>query len=265
MKSRDISVVTIYTRKIALRLGIFLAKFQALLGVVARQLAPKCRDFSNVAKLASRCKWPYCLTKCALENKLLNPNCWSWYHVSQKKLPHPLILVYCIHKLWEVCCSIFIGHPVYIYIYIQYHRYSTFLWNAGGNIMYIASISIVCRIIGTIFLKKGPSIKSLSLHTYMQVLAYTYAWQIECYSFSGKFRVHNNLKVNLWKGFRGTQTDKQNYIHMNAHTHIGLELDKSWSGARPKDVNARIVWPGTHLSTRCKHLKSWHLPQPIVN
>ena len=46
-------------RKIALRLGIFLAKFQALLGVVARQLAPKCRDFSNVAKLASRCKWPY--------------------------------------------------------------------------------------------------------------------------------------------------------------------------------------------------------------
>ena len=47
-------------RKIALRLAIFLAMFFECLCVVARQLAPKCRDFSNVAKLASRCKWPYC-------------------------------------------------------------------------------------------------------------------------------------------------------------------------------------------------------------
>ena len=48
-------------RKIALRLGIFLAMFRECLCVVARQLAPKCRDFSNVAKLARQCKWPYCL------------------------------------------------------------------------------------------------------------------------------------------------------------------------------------------------------------
>ena len=46
-------------RKIALRLGIFLAMFRECLCVVARQLAPKCRDFSNVAKLARQCKWPY--------------------------------------------------------------------------------------------------------------------------------------------------------------------------------------------------------------
>ena len=59
-------------RKIALRLGIFLAMFRECLCVVARQLAPKCRDFSNVAKLASRCKWPYtfcpylvCVSVCA--------------------------------------------------------------------------------------------------------------------------------------------------------------------------------------------------------
>ena len=45
-------------RKIALRLGIFLAMFRGCLCVVARQLAPKCRDFSNVAKLARQCKWP---------------------------------------------------------------------------------------------------------------------------------------------------------------------------------------------------------------
>ena len=45
-------------RKIALRLGIFLAMFWECLCVVARQLAPKCCDFSNVAKLARQCKWP---------------------------------------------------------------------------------------------------------------------------------------------------------------------------------------------------------------
>ena len=44
-----------------------------VIGVVARQLAPKCRDFSNVAKLASRCKWPLCEEKqsyCFLVSKL---------------------------------------------------------------------------------------------------------------------------------------------------------------------------------------------------
>ena len=45
-------------RKIALQLGIFLAMFWECLCVVARQLAPKCCDFSNVAKLARQCKWP---------------------------------------------------------------------------------------------------------------------------------------------------------------------------------------------------------------
>ena len=33
----------------------------------------------------------HCLTKCALENKLLSQNCWSWYHFSQEKLPRTLI------------------------------------------------------------------------------------------------------------------------------------------------------------------------------
>ena len=41
----------------------FLAMFRECLCVVARQLAPKCRDFSNVAKLARQCKWPYLLRK----------------------------------------------------------------------------------------------------------------------------------------------------------------------------------------------------------
>ena len=46
-------------------LGIFLAMFRECLCVVARQLAPKCRDFSNVAKLARQCKWP-----CVVETSL---------------------------------------------------------------------------------------------------------------------------------------------------------------------------------------------------
>ena len=34
----------------------------------------------------------HCLTKCALENKLLNSqNCWYWYNFSQEKLSHTLI------------------------------------------------------------------------------------------------------------------------------------------------------------------------------
>ena len=35
----------------------------------------------------------HCLTKCALENKLLSQNCLSLYHFSQEKLPHTLIQV----------------------------------------------------------------------------------------------------------------------------------------------------------------------------
>ena len=49
----------------------------------------------------------HCLTKCTLENKLLNQNWWSWYF-SQEKLPHTLIPViastYCgsmpFHFFW---------------------------------------------------------------------------------------------------------------------------------------------------------------------
>ena len=44
------------------KIAIFLAMFRECLCVVARQLAPKCRNFSNVAKLASRCKWPWWLS-----------------------------------------------------------------------------------------------------------------------------------------------------------------------------------------------------------
>ena len=45
-------------RIIALWLGNFLAKFRESLGVVARQLAPKCRNFSNVTIFPRHCKWP---------------------------------------------------------------------------------------------------------------------------------------------------------------------------------------------------------------
>ena len=56
----------------------------------------------------------HCLTKCALENKLLNQNCWSWYHFTQEKLPHTLISViaatllkYAVPFLWA---TLYIRH-----------------------------------------------------------------------------------------------------------------------------------------------------------
>ena len=58
----------------------------------------------------------HCLTKCAIESKLLNQNCWSWYHFSQEKLPHTLILV-----IASTCCG---KYPV------------PFLWATLYNHMY---------------------------------------------------------------------------------------------------------------------------------
>ena len=53
----------------------------------------------------------HCLTKCALENKQLNQNGWSWYHFSQVKNTSYTDTRYCIHILWEACCSVLIGLP----------------------------------------------------------------------------------------------------------------------------------------------------------
>ena len=57
----------------------------------------------------------HCLTKCALENKLLNRNCWSWYHFSQEKLPHTLIPVSASTYCGKYAILFFLGHPVYDY------------------------------------------------------------------------------------------------------------------------------------------------------
>ena len=46
----------------------------------------------------------HCLTR----NKLLNQNCWSWYHLFREKIPH---LYQILHLYWGVCCSVFIGPP----------------------------------------------------------------------------------------------------------------------------------------------------------
>ena len=55
----------------------------------------------------------HCLTKCGLENKPLNQNCWSWYHFSQEKLPHTLILVIASIYCGKYAVPFFMGHPVY--------------------------------------------------------------------------------------------------------------------------------------------------------
>ena len=87
-------------RKIALRLGIFLAMFRECLCVVARQLAPKCRDFSNVAKLARQCKCPLC-TQRIFPFILL---CSSLETSASNHFPF-FIAYYQTKKVWEnVCC-----------------------------------------------------------------------------------------------------------------------------------------------------------------
>ena len=51
----------------------------------------------------------HCVTKCAVENKLVNQNCWSWYHFSQEKLPHTCTLI----PLPVMPFHFFMGHLVY--------------------------------------------------------------------------------------------------------------------------------------------------------
>ena len=51
------------------------------------------------------------LTKCALENKLLIQNCWSWCHFSQEKLPHTLIPIIASSWCWKYAVPFFYGPP----------------------------------------------------------------------------------------------------------------------------------------------------------
>ena len=53
----------------------------------------------------------HCLTTCALENKLLNQNCWSWYHFSQEKLPRTLIPVIASIYCGKYAVPFFSGPP----------------------------------------------------------------------------------------------------------------------------------------------------------
>ena len=55
----------------------------------------------------------HCLTKCALENKLLNQNWWSWYHFSQEKLPQTPIPVTASTYRGKYAIVFFLGHPVF--------------------------------------------------------------------------------------------------------------------------------------------------------
>ena len=56
----------------------------------------------------------HCLTKCALENKLLNQNWWSWYNCSHEKLPQSLIPVITSTYCRKYAIPFFLGHPVYL-------------------------------------------------------------------------------------------------------------------------------------------------------
>ena len=114
-------------RKIALRLGILLAMFRECLCVVARQLAPKCRDFSNVAKLARQCKWPSCL---ASEQVRLDYRTSTsplvWLHPSRQLAFHH-------HWMLVEVCPLIAGHrqPLKFHVLVTipgYYFLSFFVW-----------------------------------------------------------------------------------------------------------------------------------------
>ena len=49
----------------------------------------------------------HCLTKWALENKLINETWWSWYNFFSGEVTSYTDTSYCIHILWDVCRSVF--------------------------------------------------------------------------------------------------------------------------------------------------------------
>ena len=89
----------------------------------------------------------HCLTKCALENKLLNQNCWSWYNFSQEKLPHTLILV-----IVSTCCG-------------KYMPFR-FLWATLYSHLYL---SIYPSIYLSIYLSIYPSL-SIHISNYLSMI-----------------------------------------------------------------------------------------------
>ena len=53
----------------------------------------------------------HCLTKCALENILLNHTWWSWYHFSQEKLPQTMLPVIASTYCGKYAVPCFSGTP----------------------------------------------------------------------------------------------------------------------------------------------------------
>ena len=77
---------------------------------------------------------------CPIENKL-NPDWnWSWYHFSQKKIPHPLIPVIASTLLWEICCSAFIVPPC-IGLWFREDKLDAFIHVLSENRWYRGYIS----------------------------------------------------------------------------------------------------------------------------
>ena len=107
-------------RKIALRLGIFLAMFRECLCVVARQLAPKCRDFSNVAKLARQCKWPLCWVffNVNVVGKILKYTVINKVQTLQESESRDLWLQ---KYFWTTICQIYMILELWFYLKLAFH------------------------------------------------------------------------------------------------------------------------------------------------
>ena len=89
-----------------------LAKLHGLL--ITTMASPN--DIHSSRDLAERrhfLPW-HCLTKWARQNKLLNQNCWSWYHFSQEKIHHPLVSDIISSYYGKYAIPFLLSRPVYV-------------------------------------------------------------------------------------------------------------------------------------------------------
>ena len=117
--------------------------FRESLGVVARQLAPTCRDFSNVAIFPRQCKWPSCHRK-------HNPSTlWGvYYSISKASLWNTNIfwwILSAINTFVNICSGVQL--PVFSYSFNQakwnLSTEQTKIWLFSGTVN--GSSTCACR------------------------------------------------------------------------------------------------------------------------
>ena len=113
----------------------------------------------------------HCLTKCALENKLLNQNCWSLYYFSQK-LPHTLI---------PGIASTYSGKYAVPFLWATLHirKLFSFFIHVYWHLLHRAWVKTKCESLPDMFLPSALSSSSHSTNSFSLLIITIYC--ISCY------------------------------------------------------------------------------------